>query len=342
MDLFGKNGRCFVIAEVGVNHNGSRERALEMVDVAAEAGADAVKFQTFQPKLLVHQDAAKGKYQQKTTAADESQLAMLEKLQLSAEDFRVLRDRCLERGIVFLSTPFDEESVGLLDRLTVAAFKLGSADITNLPLIECVAATGKPVILSTGMSEIGEIDVAVATARGAGCLSLGILHCVSAYPTPAAECNLRVIAALRDRYQVPVGFSDHTRGIHIAAAAVALGASILEKHFTLDRGLPGPDHAASLIPAELKVMVADIREVEAALGDGVKRPTVSESENLTIGRRSLFWAHAMNAGTSVAAENFVALRPGSGLPPGRRDEFVGRRLARAVSEGGMVREDDFV
>lgn len=341
MDLFGKNGRCFIIAEAGVNHNGSLERALEMVDVAAASGADAVKFQTFKPELLVHQDAAKGKYQQKTTAADESQFAMLEKLQLSADDFRKLRDRCVDRNIVFLSTPFDEESAGLLDRLAVAAFKLSSADITNLPLIECVAATGKPVILSTGMSETEEIDIAVATARGAGCQSLGILHCVSAYPTPAAECNLRVLTAFRDRYQVPVGFSDHTLGIHIASAAVALGATIIEKHFTLDRGLPGPDHAASLLPGELKAMVANIREVEVALGDGVKRPTASESENLSIGRRSLFWAHAMNEGASASVGDFVALRPGLGLPPGKRDQFVGRRLIRAVSGGELVREEDF-
>ncbi len=341
MDFFGKSGRCFVIAEAGVNHNGSLERALEMVDVAAEAGADAVKFQTFKPELLVHQDATKGKYQQKTTAADESQFAMLEKLQLSPDDFLALRDRCTARNIIFLSTPFDEESARLLDRLAVAAFKLSSADITNLPLIECVAATGKPVILSTGMSEIEEIDIAVSTARAAGCQSLGILHCVSAYPAPAAECNLRVLASFRERYQVPVGFSDHTLGIHIAAAAVALGAAIMEKHFTLDRGLQGPDHAASLVPGELKAMVSNIREIESALGDGVKRPTASESENLSVGRRSLFWAHAMNEGTSASVADFVALRPGLGLPPGKRDQFVGRRLVRAVSGGELVREEDF-
>lgn len=339
--VFGKSGRCFVIAEAGVNHNGSLERALEMVNVAAEAGADAVKFQTFKPALLVHHAAEKGKYQQKTTSAEESQYDMLAKLELSAEAFRALRDRCVERGITFLSTPFDEESAALLDRLDVAAFKLSSADITNLPLIACVAATGRPVILSTGMSEVNEIDEAVAAAKAAGCRQLGILHCVSAYPTPAAECNLRVMAKLRERYGVPIGFSDHTQGIHISSAAVSLGAEILEKHFTLDRNLPGPDHAASLNPEDLSQMMANIREVESALGDGIKRPTVSESENLGIGRRSLHWAREVAAGQSAATADFVALRPGTGLTPGRRDEFAGRKLARAVQKGDMVREDDF-
>jgi N,N'-diacetyllegionaminate synthase len=339
--FLGSPGRCFVIAEAGVNHNGSLERALEMVDVAAEAGADAVKFQTFKPSLLVHQAAEKGKYQQKTTSAEESQFDMLAKLELSADAFRALRDRCVARGIMFLSTPFDEESAALLAQLDVAAYKLSSADITNLPLIASVAATGRPVILSTGMSELAEIDEAVAAARGAGCRELGLLHCVSAYPTPADECNLRVMAALRERYEVPVGFSDHTPGIHIASAAVALGAEILEKHFTLDRALPGPDHAASLNPTELRQMIANLREVESAFGDGVKRPTASESENLAIGRRSLHWSRAAAAGETASASDFVALRPGTGLPPGRRDALAGRRLTRSVQEGDMVCEEDF-
>lgn len=339
--VFGQNGRCFVIAEAGVNHNGSLERALEMVDAAAEAGADAVKFQTFKPALLVHHKAEKGKYQQKTTSAEESQYDMLAKLELSADDFRTLRDHAVKRGIMFLSTPFDEESAGLLEKLDVAAFKLSSADITNLPLIERVAATGRPVILSTGMSQIEEIDEAVEAARAAGCLELGILHCVSAYPTPAGECNLRVMASLHERYGVPVGFSDHTLGIHIAAAAVSLGATILEKHFTLDRSLPGPDHAASLNAAELAQMIANIRDVESALGDGVKRPTASESENLDIGRRSLHWTRALAAGSGVEAADFVALRPGTGIAPARRGGFVGRRLARDVFEGDMVQVEDF-
>lgn len=324
-----------------MNHNGSLKRALDMVDVAAEAGADAVKFQTFKPSLLVHHAAEKGKYQQKTTSAEESQYDMLAKLELSAEAFHMLRDRCVERGITFLSTPFDAESAALLDQLDVAAFKLSSADITNLPLIACVAATGRPVILSTGMSEIDEIDQAVAAARSAGCQTLGILHCVSAYPTPAAECNLRVMATLRDRYRVPIGFSDHTQGIHVASAAVSLGAEILEKHFTLDRSLPGPDHAASLNPDELRQMMINIREVESALGDGVKRPTASESENLGIGRRSLHWAREVEVGEAAIAADFVALRPGTGIPPGRCDELAGRKLARAVKRGDMIREDDF-
>jgi N-acetylneuraminate synthase/N,N'-diacetyllegionaminate synthase len=341
MDLFGTTGRCFVIAEAGVNHNGSLARALEMVDVAAQAGADAIKFQTFRPELLVHRAAAKGEYQKRTTAADESQFAMLEKLALSADDFRALRDRCVARSIAFLSTPFDEESARLLADLDVAAWKLSSADITNHPLIAEVAATGRPVILSTGMSEMDEIAAAVDAARAAGATALALLHCVSAYPTPASECNLRAMQTLRETFHLPVGFSDHTLGIHIAAAAVALGAVILEKHFTLSRALPGPDHEASLEPADLIQMVAHIRAVESALGDGVKRRTKSESENLAIGRRSLHWAASRAAGETVAPTDLIALRPGTGLPPSRRDALAGRTLRRAVTEGTLVQEEDF-
>ncbi len=339
--LLGEGGPCFVIAEAGVNHNGDLDRAIEMVDVAAKAGADAIKFQTFTPSRLVHPGAAKGAYQQKTTPAGESQRDMLEKLQLSAESFRVLRDHCVARDLCFLSTPFDEESAGLLNALDVAAFKLSSADLTNLPLIQCVAATGRPVILSTGMSEIDEIDAAVEAAKSAGCAALGILHCVSAYPTPPAECNLRVMVTLRERYGVPVGFSDHTTGLHIPVAAVAMGARILEKHFTLDRALPGPDQAASLIPEELTSLMRQIRDVEAAFGDGVKRRTVSESENLDIARRSLFWVRSIAGGATATVEDFIALRPGTGLAPGARDGLVGRRLVRAVVEGDMVAAEDF-
>jgi N,N'-diacetyllegionaminate synthase len=341
MELFVTTGRCFLIAEAGVNHNGSLARALEMVDVAAEAGADAIKFQTFRPELLVHRAAAKGEYQKRTTAADESQFAMLEKLALAADNFRALRDRCVARNIAFLSTPFDEVSARLLTELDVAAWKLSSADITNHPLIASVAATGRPVILSTGMSEMPEIAAAVDAARAAGANDLALLHCVSAYPTPASECNLRAMHTLREAFGLPVGFSDHTLGIHVATAAVALGAAILEKHFTLSRALPGPDHEASLEPADLCQMVAHIRAVESALGDGIKRPTPSEAENLTIGRRSLHWATSRAAGETIAAADLVALRPGTGLPPSRRDALTGRTLRRAVSEGDIVREEDF-
>ncbi len=335
------DGRCFIIAEAGVNHNGSLERALEMIDAASDAGADAVKFQTFNPSQLVHRAAGKGNYQKQTTAPGESQFEMLEKLRLEPEAFVMLRDHCLARKITFLSTPFDEESALFLDCLGVTAFKLSSADITNLPLIECVAARGKQLILSTGMSDLAEIDSAVAAARNAGGKSLAILHCVSAYPTPAAECNLSAMATLRARYDVPVGFSDHTLGIHVSSAAVALGAAILEKHFTLDRSLIGPDHAASLTPPELKSMISNVRDVEAARGDGVKSPTASERENLAIGRRSLHWARSQPAGSTVAAGDFIALRPGTGISPAGRSDLIGRRLARSVVEGERVDKLDF-
>jgi N-acetylneuraminate synthase len=257
--LIGPGQPVFVIAEAGVNHNGDLKLARALIDVAVEAGADAVKFQTFRAERLATPDAPKAEYQVQTTGNAESQFEMLRRLELSADAHRELQAYCHERGIIFLSTPFDEEAVDLLDESGVAAFKISSGDLTNSPLLEHVASKGKPVILSTGMSELSELIEAVSVLNTAGCENPVLLHCVSNYPADPAEVNLRAMQTMRSAFDVPVGFSDHTQGIDVALAAVALGACVIEKHFTLDRTMPGPDHRASLEPTELRELVRSIR-----------------------------------------------------------------------------------
>jgi N-acetylneuraminate synthase len=330
----------FIIAEAGVNHNGSLDRALELVDVAAQSGADAVKFQTFRADRLASDQAEKADYQKKGARDEESQHDMLKLLELSEKAHRALIKRCQERGIIFLSTPFDEASADLLQRLGVEGFKLSSGEITNFPLIEHLGGMDKPLILSTGMSTMEEVEEAVGAARRAGCRQLALLQCVTSYPAPAEESNLRVMAALSQRFGVPAGFSDHTLGTHISVAAVALGARAIEKHFTLDRSLPGPDHLASATPDELALLVRQIREVETALGNGVKQVTAAESVNLTVGRKSLFWDTALPVGTLVERSHLIALRPATGLPPNHLPELVGRSLRRSISKGEPARLDD--
>src|SRR5215203_3588177 len=305
----------FVIAEAGVNHNGDLQMARALIDVAVEAGADAVKFQTFNADLLATSDAPKAEYQLQTTGDDESQLEMLRRLELSPDTHRELQSHCHERGIIFLSTPFDESAVDLLDELGVPAFKISSGDLTNSPLLEHVAGKGKPVILSTGMSELSELIEAVSVLNNAGCENPVLLHCVSNYPASAAEVNLRAMQTMRSAFDVPVGFSDHTEGIDVALAAVALGACVIEKHFTMDRTLPGPDHRASLEPAELRDLVRSIRRVETALGNGRKVPTVSELETAKVARRSLVAARDIPAGATLERDMVVMRRPGTGMSP---------------------------
>ena len=261
-------GRCFVIAEAGVNHNGDTEMAARLIDAAANAGADAVKFQTFRAEHVVSAHAPKAAYQRATTGDGEGQLDMVRALELPADSFGALKSHADRRGILFLSTPFDHGSVDLLHKLDVAAFKIASGEITNLPLLRHVAALGKPVILSTGMSYLSEVEAAVRALQSSGLDRLALLHCVSNYPADPADVNLRAMATLSAAFAVPVGYSDHTTGIEVALAAAARGAAVLEKHFTLDRASPGADHRASLEPAELTAMVAGIRRVESALGDG--------------------------------------------------------------------------
>ncbi len=332
----GPNFPCFVIAEAGVNHNGDLELARRLVDVAAEAGADAVKFQTFRADRLVSPTAPKAAYQRQTTDAGESQLDMLRRLELSPAAHRELNDYCRQRGLIFLSTPFDEESADLLDELDVLAFKIGSGEVTNHPFLEYVARKGKPIILSTGMSYLSEVDEAVRVLRDAGCEQLILLHCVSSYPAAPADANLKAIQTLAAAFGVPVGYSDHTPGIEVALAAVALGACVIEKHFTLDRNLPGPDHRASLEPPELRALISGVRTVERALGDGIKRPVPAEADTRAVARRSLAARVDIPAGVIVEAGMLTALRPADGIPPGLIRRVIGRRTRRSLTAGQFI------
>jgi len=332
----GPNKPVFIIAEAGVNHNGDVELAKRLVDVAAEAGADAVKFQTFKADQVVSASAPKAEYQLQTTQATESQLDMLRRLELSREAHRELQACCQKRGVLFMSTPFDEESADLLDELGATVFKISSGEITNWLLVEYIARKGKPVILSTGMSYFSEVDEAVRVVRNAGCDKLILLHCVSNYPADPADANLRAMQTMATVFQVPVGYSDHTPGIEVALAAVALGACVIEKHFTLDKNLPGPDHRASLEPHELQALVAGIRTVELALGDGAKRPARSEMDNRLIVRRSLAAALDISGGTFLRSDMLKALRPAGGISPTLVEHVVGRRVRRSLASGQLI------
>jgi N-acetylneuraminate synthase/N,N'-diacetyllegionaminate synthase len=324
----GAGSPCFVIAEAGINHNGDPNLAACLIDVAAEAGADAVKFQTFRAISVIAPTAPKAAYQLRTTAPEESQLEMVRKCELSDDSFRALAAHCRDRGLLFLSTPFDATSVDFLLTLHVPAIKIASGEVTNFPLLRHIGRTGKPLLLSTGMSDLDEVAAAVAELRRAGGRELALLHCVSNYPAAARDANLRAMRTMAKAFAVPVGYSDHTRGFEVAFAGVALGAAIIEKHFTLDRRLPGPDHPASLEPAELKELIAGIRRIEAALGDGVKAAQPSEDDTRRVARRSLYWARAMKGGEIVAAGDLVALRPADGVSPVEIDRIVGQCLSR--------------
>ena len=333
---------CYVIAEAGVNHNGDLALAKRLVDVAVEAGADAVKFQTFQADLIASAAAPKADYQKVTTEAAESQLEMLRRLELSAAAHHALLPYCRERGIEFLSTPFEEVSADFLESLGVAAYKLPSGEITNLPFLEHVARKGRPLVVSTGMSTLGEVETALHIIARNGNPPVALLHCVSNYPADPAQTNLRAMLTLQAAFGVPVGYSDHTQGIEIALAAVALGACIIEKHFTLDRNLPGPDHQASSEPVELQALIRGIRKVEASLGDGRKVPALCEANTAAVGRKSLIAASDLAAGTVLDEHGIAIRRPGNGLPPAARPYVVGRRLKTPVRAGEVLRLDMFV
>jgi N-acetylneuraminate synthase/N,N'-diacetyllegionaminate synthase len=334
----GAGAPCFVIAEAGVNHNGSVELAEKLIDVAAEAGAYAVKFQTFDPELLAAPEAAKAEYQVETTGKGGSQLEMLRALALPAEAHRRLQERARSRGILFLSTPFEERSADLLASLELPAFKISSGDLTNLPFLAHVAKKGRPMLISTGMATLAEVEAALGAVAG---VPVALFHCVSNYPTVPEDCNLRAMETMRRAFGVPVGWSDHTLGIDVAVAAAALGAELVEKHFTLDRTMEGPDHRASLEPGELAEMVSSIRRVRTALGDGEKRPRPGELPVAQVARRSLHWRRALAAGARVGAEDLIALRPAHGLAPADLPRLVGRTLARAVAANTLVRGEDF-
>jgi len=322
--------QTLIIAEAGVNHNGDLDLARQLIDAAAVAGADFVKFQTFNADRQVTRSAKKADYQAQVTDSTESQHEMLRKLELTEAMHRELIAHCATRNIGFFSTGFDIESVDLLVSLGQDHFKIPSGEITNLPYLRHIGQLGKAVILSTGMATMGEIEAAIEVLEQAGTprAKLTVMHCTTEYPTPMCDVNLRAMQSIKAAFGVAAGYSDHTLGIEVAIAAVALGATVIEKHFTLDRKLPGPDHQASLEPTELAAMVTAIRNIEVALGDGIKRLTPSEAKNKPIARKSLVASRAIKAGEIFTAENLTAKRPGNGISPMCWDEIMGKRALR--------------
>jgi N,N'-diacetyllegionaminate synthase len=327
-----------IIAEAGVNHNGSLEMAMKMVDAAKCAGADIIKFQTFVPENLVSKYAQKAEYQKETTDEDESQLAMIKRLMLTDDEFVRLKQYCGEIGIGFLSTPFDLASIDFLNELGCDFWKIPSGEITNLPYLEKIASTHKPVIMSTGMSTTAEIRAAIDVLNTGGAGEITLLHCTTEYPAPFEDVNLNAMDTLRKEFGLKVGYSDHTTGICVPLAAVAKGAVVIEKHFTLDRNLEGPDHKASLEPGELKEMVENIRRVEAALGTGVKEPAPSEIKNMAIARKSIVAKTRIKKGEIYTLENITTKRPGSGISPMRWHEILGTCANRDYEEDELIEE----
>lgn len=339
--LVGRGNPCFVIAEAGVNHNGSAELAHKLVDAAFRAGADAVKFQTFVADVLAMPSAEKAGYQTEATGAG-CQRDMLAELELPFEEFTSLQKHCRDLGLIFLSSPFDAKSLDFLDRIDVAAIKVPSGEVTNVPYLTHVGRKGRPVILSTGMATEAEIAEAVRVIDGAGATQIVVLHCISAYPAPYADINLRAMETLERRFNRPTGLSDHSLGVTIPIAAAALSACMLEKHLTLDRALPGPDHKASLEPAEFGDMVEAIRHVEVALGDGQKVPTALERDTAKVARKSLHARYDLPAGTVLSEDGIIIARPENGLPPAMLDRVIGRELRNAIACGEPIRQDDIV
>lgn len=339
--LVGPNAPVLIIAEAGVNHNGNLDTGLRLVDAAARARADAIKFQTFKVERVITASAPKAAYQKATTDPAESQYDMLRKLELQPADYGLIQQRATEQGIIFLSTPYSVADAQLLLELDVPAFKIASIDIVNYPLLRAVAQWGRPMILSTGLATLGEIEEGISVVRGVGNEQIVLLQCTSNYPIEDGEANLRVMDSLRRAFGVSVGLSDHTIGWEIALAAVALGATVVEKHFTLDRSAPGPDHAASLEPAEFAQMVRGIRRVERALGSFQKRPLPVELENRKAMRRSLVAAVAIPAGSVIREDMLTLKRPGTGLGAEAIDWFVGRK-ARVQIEPDTILARDMV
>ena len=331
--------KTMIIAEAGVNHNGDLARALELVDVAADAGADWVKFQTFKAEKIATQNAPKAQYQKKSTDRNEDQLAMLRRLELSSSDHEALMERCQQKGIGFMSTAFDDESLDLLIRLRLEIFKVPSGELNNLPYLRRMGALNKQLIVSTGMANLEEIHDAlnVLTTAGTPLEKITVLHCTSQYPAPFPEVNLRVIPELSQQLGAKVGYSDHTLGIEVSIAAVALGATVIEKHFTLDRGLEGPDHAASLEPKEFVSMVAAIRHIEQAMGTSIKQPTPSELDTALVVRKSIVAARKIRCGEILSAENLATKRPGTGISPMQWDEWVGRVAQRDYEADELIK-----
>lgn len=325
-----------IIAEAGINHNGSLERAKEMALAAKKAGADIVKYQTAVPEQVVSRFAEKADYQKQQTGSEESQLEMIKKIHFGFEEHRQLKEYCDEIGIRYLSTPFDLDSIDFLATLDMSVWKIPSGEITNLPYLEKVAALKKPLILSTGMSMLSEIEDALAVLEENGCEDVTLLHCNTEYPTPMEDVNLLAMRDLEEQFALPVGFSDHTLGIEADIAAAALGACVIEKHFTLDKTLEGPDHQASLEPDELEAMVRAIRNIEKALGTGEKHVTPSEAKNRPIARKSIVAKRAIKKGEVFTAENLTTKRPGDGISPMRWYDVLGKEASRDFAEDEKI------
>lgn len=327
--------RTLVIAEAGVNHNGSYEIACQLVDAAKDAGADYIKFQTFHSENLVSKNAKKADYQVETTGED-TQLNMLKKLELSEQEFICLKDYCRKKEIRFLSTPFDFDSIRFLNQLDIPFWKIPSGEVTNYPYLVALAKTGKPIVMSTGMCDLSDISNAIRVLKENGAGDISLLHCNTEYPTPYEDVNLRAVLTMKSEFGCKVGYSDHTQGIEIPIAAVAMGATIIEKHFTLDRNMDGPDHKASLEPDELKQMITSIRKIEKAMGSGVKAPTKSETKNIAVARKSIIASRNIQQGEAFTESNITTKRPGSGISPMRWNEVIGQTAKRDFQEDELI------
>ena len=328
--------KTFIIAEAGVNHNGSFELAKQLVDKAVWAGVDCIKFQTFNSKNLVSKNAQKAEYQKKTTDTSESQFDMLKKLELSKEEFIELRDYCNQKGIMFLSTPFDLESIDFLASIGVKTWKIPSGEITNYPFLRAIGKRKESVIMSTGMCTLDEVRDALEVLKMFGTNDITLLHCTTEYPAPYDSVNLKAMQTLQKEFGYRVGYSDHTNGIEIPVAAVAMGATIIEKHFTLDKNMEGPDHKASLEPEELRQMVLSIRNVESAIGDGIKQPSEAEKKNIAIARKSIVAACAIKKGEIFTEKNLTTKRPGKGVSPMKWNDVLGKYAVHDFAEDDII------
>jgi N,N'-diacetyllegionaminate synthase len=330
--------KTFIIAEAGVNHNGELANALKLIDIAKNAGADAVKFQTFKAANLLTKNADKAVYQKETTDKNETQFDMLKKLELGIEEHKELIDYCNNKGILFLSTPFDHDSINLLDSLCIEIFKIPSGEITNLPYLRHIGSLKKKVILSTGMSKLGEIEKAleVLVESGTSKENITALHANTQYPTPLIDVNLNAMKTIKRAFNVKIGYSDHTNGIEVPIAAVAMGASVIEKHFTISKNMIGPDHKASLEPTELNLMVTAIRNIEIALGSSIKKPSQSELPNMMVERKSIVASKKIKRGEILNVDNLSVKRPGIGISPMRWDEIIGTVALKNYEEDELI------
>lgn len=332
----GIGNSCFIIAEAGVNHNGELEIAKKLIDSAAELGADAIKFQTFITEKVISSYAPMADYQKKNIGSESSQLEMVKKLELSFEEFTEIKEYCKHKGIIFLSSPFDFESVDFLENIGISAYKIGSGEITNIPFLSYVSSKGKPIILSTGMSSLAEVEQAMDIIKSEGNDKIILLHCTSNYPTNYNDVNLRAMETLKYAFKVPVGYSDHTEGIEISIAALAMGAVVIEKHFTLDKSMEGPDHKASLSPEELKKLITSIRNVEKAFGDGIKKITEAEKNVRSVARKSIVANKRIKQGDIIKLEDLTFKRPGSGIEPKMVDMIINKKAKVDISYDEII------